>query len=431
MFHASWWWWLRASDHEEMPAASEPALEVAGRKARHPREHTTSTTAPHTGAPGATPHHPTPRRTARPRLLVIQDHASVFVQWRQFANASVLHVDKHDDLELPKRRFTSCNSSQKGLLDNNNFLLAAGYCGILRRVLWLQPAFECGHCAARAFSALGTHTCEIGRNHSGDFLVRRTGPGWEFPACGASGPSDVASKTTRLNSAGRLEMSATDIRSFKTQPALGWWGVRPPEQEHPWLLDIDLDFFVDDTESPKMRGMPDVPFDGRYQRRFNVSKLVHLQRWVRSRGAKLRRLAMYELLIQHPPKPMRKDVCARRVAQLDEALRHHARTAAGPPAVVTLVRSNEGGYTPIEATPWLEAMVLGMLRRVYPSFRRVPTEYVGDNTLNGSDSRRFARWFAAARVTAPPTAVRRDGEMSQATRRRSDRTLRMAAQQMT
>jgi hypothetical protein len=204
----------------------------------------------------------------------------------------------------------------------------------------------------------------------------------------------VASGTASLSLSQRYDLTFTDIATFRSLPESAGWGSSSGSTE-PWLLDIDLDYFVDDKQSPKMLGMPDRLFDKRLSQRFNVSELKRIQRWARGQGADLALLAMYDLYIARQPDPIIDKVQARRIAKLEDALRRHA---AAPPAGITVVRSNVGGYTPIEATSRLEEAVLSMLRSVYPSLRGVQAEYRGDNTLNRSSTEILGRWLTAARL---------------------------------
>lgn len=331
------------------------------------------------------------------RLLVVQDHGDVLPYWRSFASTAILHVDKHDDLELPERDFACALSAGRPAdIRNNNFLLAAAFCGVTQRVLWVHPSFSCAHCDYGPLSSVGRHECEIGRTHDGSFMVRQLNSGLQSRAlpCGAKEQSEVASGTASLSLSQRYDLTFTDIATFRSLPESAGWGSSSGSTE-PWLLDIDLDYFVDDKQSPKMLGMPDRLFDKRLSQRFNVSELKRIQRWARGQGADLALLAMYDLYIARQPVPIIDKVQARRIAKLEDALRRHV---AAPPAGITVVRSNVGGYTPIEATSRLEEAVLSMLRSVYPSLRGVQAEYRGDNTLNRSSTEILGRWLTAARL---------------------------------
>ena len=131
-----------------------------------------------------------------------------------------------------------------------------------------------------------------------------------------------------------------------------------------WILDLDLDYFVADCESPKMHGPPAQPFDEHLERRFDIPRLLKVQEFLHSKGVGNRetqqlplgsrvdaaypmdfQMLEYDLLIADPVVPPAQATLRARVAALEKALR---RSTSTPPALVTLVRSNVGGYT---ATP--------------------------------------------------------------------------------
>ena len=114
-------------------------------------------------------------------IHIVQDHGSVYPVWATAATRggschhghnkpiSVLHIDKHDDLELP--------SLPRGVLEvdchqpsesNNDFMVAAVACGLVNRLLWVHPRFDCKHCDYRMFEEWNhehpdtpAHRCEV------------------------------------------------------------------------------------------------------------------------------------------------------------------------------------------------------------------------------------------------------------------------------
>ena len=368
-------------------------------------------------------HHPLPNRaaashasqiraTTRPdRLIVMQDHEDVIENWLDVAGASILHVDKHDDLELPEPSF-ACRPGGQGQgplagIRNNNFLLAAAFCSIASRLLWVHPDFRCDHCSYHSSSAAGTHRCEIGRTGNdggagkGEFVVRPLNRSsiqrGDVRACGASRP-EWASPTARLVHTAPFELAVTPISLFsagltaEAAAGRGGWFLRP------WILDFDLDYLVDDSQAPKMRGPPDIEFDHDAPRRhFDQDELERLRKWLAVRRIGFpRNIAAYDVRIGEPPQPIASQLLQERLYVLEGALRP---LRANPPLRVCIVRSNWGGYTPIEQTAQLEAAAVGMLRRVFPSLQGVATEYRGRGTLNWSETEQLGRMLHAARRT--------------------------------
>ena len=413
-----------------------------------------------------------------PRLVIVQDHGDVLPHWWVGAGASVLHVDKHDDLEMPESSFSSCEN--RSGLRNNNFIMAAISCGHVSRVLWLHPEFQCMHCNYAGSEQPGIHRCQLGTAHGGQYVVRPTDEAMQRrqldQACGASSKEWAL---TQPRAAHSFELAVFGVTSFardvmqdNTHPAgglrrseaasqfEGWFGAsgggsaadaaRPGywAAHRPWILDLDLDYFVDDSEAPKMRGPPDVDFDeagtllhmqclhtheapgakrrvhtrglgtltrqlihicmrthvhAGVTRRFHprgLRKLLHFSKnfpgdsLVRER---FENMLSYEIYTPAPPPvPLTAERLQARLSSLEIALRQ-LTSLDRPPAVITIVRSNVGGYTPVEQTAWLEEEVLSFLRRLYPSAARSTVEYAGEWTLNGSATAALGQMLRTAR----------------------------------
>ena len=140
-----------------------------------------------------------------------------------------------------------------------------------------------------------------------------------------------------------------------------------------------------------------------YRFRWKLRHLNQIGRWLRTRRVDPFLLTAYEFFASEAPVRMERARVLGRVRELEAALSHTTR-GHPPPALVTIARSNIGGYTPLEHTPMIEEAVASMLRRLYPTLRHVEYRPAGPTpaggVLNASDHRALARMIAEARRTA-------------------------------
>ena len=331
-------------------------------------------------------------------------------------------MDKHDDMATPEDEFPpSCSSSHAGI-NNHNFLTAAAVCRQARRVLWILPDFECNHCDYRGFTSSGMHECEVGRLQSrrpqeaggAVYAVRPLDPALrdERKACGSQS-SEWATMSESLSPSRAFTYAAMRVSQLATvlsceglhcvsnASLLKSW-FRPSSSS--WALDLDLDYFVDDLEAPKMCGPPDHPFDHEgVADRFDSQRLVHMREGLGARGPGVRGsempplelLAEYDLYsAKRPSRSLDESRIASRINALERVLRSLAPPSK-PPRVITVVRSNIGGYTPVEATAHLESAVLQMLRRLWPD---IASAIYGEGTLNATDTAQLGVLLAGART---------------------------------
>ena len=168
----------------------------------------------------------------------------------------------------------------------------------------------------------------------------------------------------------------------------------------PWILDVDLDYFVDDLEAPKMRGPPDVSLNhtvAQLNTRFYGKRVHALRRWLCGRlpYPLCASYFSFEGYIAQPPNPMRPAVFAQRLEELAKVL----RLLPAPPCLVTVARSNVGGYTPIANTTVLENSLVDLVQRTFFGANPAAVRYVPWEALNASDLAEFVRrWNLAHRT---------------------------------
>ena len=121
-----------------------------------------------------------------------------------------------------------------------------------------------------------------------------------------------------------------------------------------WVLDIDIDYLVEWSETP----------DGNAPRSdmMNGLRIHRILRWLCKLTVQCRRI-VYELELEPPTKlEISQAEIADRVAGIEELLRD---LLPSRPCLVTIARSNQGGFTPLRWTMAMEDAVVAMLERVY------------------------------------------------------------------
>ena len=330
---------------------------------------------------------------------------------------SVLHVDHHDDLGLPSLPLDTlkpgaCKDVEDELdcpLDNANFLLGAHVTtGAIKRLLWVYPSHTLEGRGSPDSNPDGSanrvspsdhpytppHLCVIGtareRPRNGrQFYMHRTVDAqrwgleeiYPFLTCGSKPGNDKEGSpewrpgnkdTFPLDAFAAIPGREYEIAILSSEATLTprWWArmlgnatwFPPPSSLVPsaWVLDIDIDFLVSDDETAS---------------NLNQVNESDVPRADMIRGARARKiLCMFtkhcddileEWLRPPPPKPFitKADVDAR-LAPIQRLL---TRLLPSRPCLVTIARSNEGAFTPLNATLLLEDAVMSMLRAVYSS----------------------------------------------------------------
>jgi hypothetical protein len=146
-----------------------------------------------------------------------------------------------------------------------------GTTGFTQSILWVYPDFECQQCN---YAELPAVRCEVGvaEPSAADYSVRLSGPNPDVNGKGGyvcgNGPLASASSGSASGHSSAWNHSAQ--YSFRMTPVshLQFGGAKSAEeQQQPsaaraaddtawfsgaWVLDLDLDYFVPDDESPKM-----------------------------------------------------------------------------------------------------------------------------------------------------------------------------------
>ncbi|CAK0798795.1 unnamed protein product, partial [Prorocentrum cordatum] len=179
---------------------------------------------------------------ARP-VLVSNDHGQVLGEWLSLASEAslrgplaVLHIDAHGDLNIPEAPVPGwawqLNGSQRqelaGTADLANFQQVAAWAGLVGQVVWIKQG---GGVVERSCLELrfdpGSGLFEE------DVLEEGT---WPEPCSGGGGTG--ADRYTRYLSVLEVPERAL-LRS-----EVAWGIVEQLRAVGPWLLDVDLDFFV-------------------------------------------------------------------------------------------------------------------------------------------------------------------------------------------
>ena len=341
------------------------------------------------------------------------------------SSLSVFHVDKHDDMELPEKsegtknpvdwkRFVRAPPGTPTIdvdprhsgLANNNFQLALVLTGAASRLFWLYPDFDCAHCD---YGWEPSHACEVGLADDGEYISRPVHPMSRDDtvkhglACAAFDRTlskqmfiQGSPHLTRTISLGQQYnfsmMSASERRDGATMPR-EWFS-----SDQGWILDIDLDYFVDDEQSPKMghllleEGLARNPnkemqvmYESLEKLRLSLSDdesapLPQLPRSVEKMYSPkgLRRLLKWFCTLTHEfyctsmllfelfKVPFRA-ISAEHVRDRMGRLVQRLRETNMKPCMITVARSNIGGYTPLAATLELEEALLQMLRSELPN----------------------------------------------------------------
>lgn len=257
------------------------------------------------------------RRLPRSEISIIQTHGAALPVFQAAVNsgacpagATVVHVDKHDDMQPPQilreaefQRFgpdfreilglndsnasldalaltcdAHCNSACRCVLQNNNFITTAVMLGLASHVLWLYPDFHCAQCA---YERVPLHQCELLADN-GDLRFRPSAAPSSTVAEGSSRITPcgthiewdahrrvltaIASESPLLSSSRGIVRTRGPTRySFEAcavgealgsqPPRINASSHRPGSEGAGWILDFDLDFLVPDNESPRMRNL--------------------------------------------------------------------------------------------------------------------------------------------------------------------------------
>ena len=309
-------------------------------------------------------------------------------------NVAILHIDHHDDMQLPEAGFESMEPAQcdpdresECPLHNDNQQLATVIksAGAVNRTLWLYPAYKGTEWVTPP------HVCVVGKNSHGRYSHRTiAGEWWGLEDAGQHvvppGRGFVCGSTPYFAAPGGDEHDPTrptrePLDAFErvatyeyAQASLADVGLRSASRDpavvavrdvlhgnsswflpgKAWVLDIDIDYLVERPETSV--GNPS---------RTDVIRAIRIERtldWLCDLTVQCSRIVS-ELDLEPPPKPEISQVeIADRVAGVEVVLRD---LLPSRPCLVTIARSNQGAFTPLRWTMAMEDAVIAMLERLY------------------------------------------------------------------
>ena len=308
---------------------------------------------------------------------------------------AILHIDHHDDMELPGpgielMKPAQCNADyEPGCpLHNDNQLLATiiKSAGAVNRIMWLYPAYT------TQTITTAPHTCVLGKAHAvnGRYSHRTVlGKWWGLENASEQvqppGMGIVCGSTPFFKSPGMYEYDPTrplhePLNAYKplvkydfamtalshvlpratsTDPAVvavrevvhgiaSWF---PPKK--PWILDIDLDYLIQREETA----------DGNPHLKAGTGQdFKHTLSWLCNLTVQCHRI-MHERELEPPLKPEITDAEIReRVSGVYRVLK---ALLPSRPCLITIARSNQGAFTPLRWTMAIEDAILVMLEQLY------------------------------------------------------------------
>ncbi len=283
-------------------------------------------------------------------IILLEEHHEAFyawnyasrAEWLDTRSATLLHVDEHADMALPRLRRPM--ASITGLADLadfvyreltiNDFVWPAVYQGHFERLFWMR--------AQHAPSAGAWRRITIS-------------------------PADRRGLTFSLTTQTPDESARFQSRTIEYAPLTARNSIQPAE---PVLLDIDLDYFAWNSH-------PDLP-----ECRIEVTENTYRcfrdnpYHWLRiSPGAKVSAVAddgRFYLIYDDGPRTERTVSEAEVVDQrLDEFFRFLEKNCIKPKAA-TICRSLHSGYTEKAHSEYIESTLLDRLERLYPGTRVFP-----------------------------------------------------------
>ena len=216
----------------------------------------------------------------------------------------------------------------------------------------------------------------------------------------ASFPLDAALPPQSVRAYDDVPQRDESVQTRAAKTLVSWFG----NSAVPWILDIDLDFFVDDPSMPKSYGEPHANFTDVSTSGFSESKVDEVKKYIfdqtQSDDASRGVLYFETHTIEHPPRIDRRTLDAP-LERLEAVL---TSLLPSRPCIVTVARSNVGGYTPVADTLMIESAVLQLVRRVYGE-PQTAVRYLGDNeiypegvTLSAADFSVVAQMLESAKT---------------------------------
>jgi len=282
-----------------------------------------------------------------PRLILVEEHHECFFAWNyavrrgwlQPAGNTLLHVDEHSDLSLPRlRRPIHSIGDDADLarftydeLDIGNFIWPAVYQGIFNRVLWLRHK-------------------------------HRSSESWKRMALCAKN-EERTEFITGSSLAGTKHADAADMRWMEYSPITTESTLRT---DQPVVLDIDLDYFCS-NQHPDYSGQ-EVEITRAAFEQFENDRYHFLRVAPGSDVRAEQRAGRYYLMFNQfagkpaltVDEPVRANIELRMTAFFDY-LKHHAVR----PVLVCICRSSRSGYTPKEHLGFIEERLMDALRTHY------------------------------------------------------------------
>ena len=276
-------------------------------------------------------------------LVIVEEHHEVFWIWHHSilrgwlaeTGNTLVHVDEHSDMSLPRlRRPLSSISNERDLLtftynelDIGNFIWPAVYQGIFSRIHWMRSV--------------------------------HTNPVWKAMRICAKTP-DAYEFITASSFANTRYTDAPDQRTveYSTITSEDSSVVSPL-----WALDIDLDYFCCNS-FPDFRNEQLEITKGSYQA---ISENpYHFLRI--APGSKItfeERTGRYFLQFNHFPNQPSPEYDFTNVEPRLAKLSNWLRQANSPPQLITICRSVYSGYTPVRKVDQLQQLVLAKLRELW------------------------------------------------------------------
>lgn len=305
-------------------------------------------------------------------VYVVEEHHEAFCVWRRASAEGVipargntlLHVDEHSDMTLPRlRRPLSSISGSEDLvrftydeLDIGNFIWPAVYLGTFSRVCWMR-------------------------------LRHKPGASWQnMKICGKN--RAATEFITGSSLAGTPYENAPDIVPMEFSQITTADSLRT---DQPVVLDIDLDYFYC-NDFPDYRDQ-EIEIAAEAYRAF-VSDRYHFLRIAPGSdvSAEDRGGRFFLRFNQYPRQraAMPEETIRATIQERIGALVRYLADAGVTPPLVTICRSVHSGYTPREHAAFMESQTLAALDGAF-GIRNVPIEELG-----------LGRWDMGPTVQAIP-----------------------------
>ncbi len=283
---------------------------------------------------------PTQNRTV-PTVL-IEEHHEAFYVWNYSVQAgwlsseprTLLHVDEHADMAIPRlhRQIESISGLQDLAaftyqeLNINNFIWAAAYQGCLSRIWWMR--------ANHAESAGGWRRMRIEpkNQEATEFVITAASSANSHPE---SRTIEYAPLTTR---------DRVDSQSL--------------------ILDIDLDYFCwnERAEPPEWQ----IEVTESAYKKFQADKYHYLRIAPGGRVSLVKSNGSYYITLDQYPKPankpIEKEVIQNRLREFQNFLTRNGVQ----PELIVLCRSIHSGYLPKQHAVFVEESLVNLLKELYP-----------------------------------------------------------------